>query len=77
MGLLTVSPDSDERLMVGAYISRGATLFRVHSKTPSQVVLEDAYRSGWRVKLGREMSVKKGTTRADILKNYQLERRAR
>lgn len=70
MSRLTIPPDSDPRLMVGAYVSRGAGLFRVHSKTASQVVLEDCFRSSG------EHEALRGTSRTDVLANYKLEREA-
>lgn len=67
MGLLsTPAPLLDDKLIVGAYVRKGLLLFRVDSRTVSQVILEDVYRPGRTVP----------TTASDIVANYALVRTA-
>jgi hypothetical protein len=71
MGLLsTTTTLPDARLTPGAYIRQGVTLYRVAHISPSQVILEDAFRSN------QDCHSTQATTAADITKNYVLVRTA-
>jgi hypothetical protein len=66
MGSLSfVLPTSDPRLVPGAYVSRGVSLYRVHRRTASQVTLEDAF-----------TETISATSADDVLANYLLARSA-
>jgi hypothetical protein len=55
------APVADAKLKVGAYVRKGICLYRVDRRTPSQIILEDAY-------MGKEIP----TTCTDVLANYLL-----
>jgi hypothetical protein len=64
MGLLSSGLiAADPRLEPGSYISKGICLYRVDRRTPSQVVLEDAF-----------TLMISTTTASDVLTNYHLEK---
>jgi hypothetical protein len=65
MGLIE-RPATPPKLIPGAYLSRGAALYRVDRISPTQVILEDVYRSH------DGKSVTRATTASDVLANFVL-----